>query len=177
MLGPLTNPAGATRQLIGVSDERFLDTVAGALALLGSRRALVVRGEDGLDEVSISAPTTVVELDGGDIRRYTIAPEELGIPTLAPVSGSGIAGHPELAGGTPDENAAVTRAIFAGESGPRADLALINAGAAIYAAGTVASIAEGVEAARAALAGGGAARALQGYVEASLRYAPTEVAP
>ena len=79
MLGPLTNPAGASRQLIGVSDAGFLETIAGALALLGSRRALVVRGEDGLDEVSSSAPTTVVELDGSDIRRYTIAPEEFGI--------------------------------------------------------------------------------------------------
>ena len=88
MLGPLTNPAGASRQLIGVSDPGFLETIAGALALLGSHRALVVHGEDGLDEVSSSAPTTVVELDGSDIRRYTIAPEELGrspdrLPTAA----------------------------------------------------------------------------------------------
>ena len=171
MLGPLTNPAGASRQLIGVSDTGFLETIAGALALLGSRRALVVRGEDGLDEVSISAPTTVVELDGEEIRRYTIAPEEMGIP---PTPESNIDGHPELAGGTPEENAQVTRAIFEGETSSRADLALINAGAAIYAAGAVASIAEGVEAARAALADGSAAHALQSYVEASLRYAPTE---
>jgi anthranilate phosphoribosyltransferase len=181
MLGPLTNPAGATRQLIGVSDESFLETIAGALALLGSRRALVVRGEDGLDEVSISAPTTVVELDGEEIRRYTIAPEELGVasvrvsPDRVPLaSESSAPGPPELAGGTPQENAAVTRAVCDGESGPCADLALINAGAAIYAAGAVTSIAEGVEAARAALADGSAAHALQSYVEASLRYAPAE---
>jgi anthranilate phosphoribosyltransferase len=198
MLGPLTNPAGATRQLIGVSEESFLETIAGALALLGSRRALVVRGEDGLDEVSSSASTTVVELDGSDIRRYTIAPEEFGIPPvpieparappdrLSGASAPSAAGHsaltgatgvhPELAGGTPQENAAVTRAILDGESGPRTDLALINAGAAIYAAGAVASIAEGVEAARAALADGSAAHALQSYVEATLRYAPAEAA-
>ncbi len=172
MLGPLTNPAGASRQLIGVSDPAFLETIAGALALLGSRRALVVRGEDGLDEVSSSAPTTVVELDGSDIRRYTIAPEELGIEP-------NVADHPELAGGIPGENAAVTRAILDGESGvggPRSNLALVNAGAAIYAAGAVASIAEGVEAARAALADGSAAHALQSYVEATLRYAPAEAA-
>ncbi len=181
MLGPLTNPAAASRQLIGVSDASFLETIAGALALLGSRRALVVRGEDGLDEVSSSAPTTVVELDGDEIRRYTIAPEEFGIePARVPpdrvssASEQGVTGHPELAGGTPEENAAVTRAILDGESGPRADLALVNAGAAIYAAGAVVSIAEGVEAARAALADGSAAHALRSYVEATLRYAPAE---
>ncbi|MGA2163738.1 MAG: anthranilate phosphoribosyltransferase [Solirubrobacteraceae bacterium] len=167
MLGPLTNPAGASRQLIGVSDPVFQETIAGALALLGSRRALVVHGEDGLDEISTSAPTRVVELDGSDIRRYTVVAEEFGI---APNSTD----HPELAGGTPEENATVTRAIFEGEVSPRADLALINAGAAIYAAGAVASIAEGIEAARASLADGSAAHALQSYVEATLRHAPIE---
>jgi anthranilate phosphoribosyltransferase len=169
MLGPLTNPAGASRQLIGVSDPAFLETIAGALALLGSRRALVVHGEDGLDEISTSAPTTVVELDGSDIRRYTITPQELGV---APNSTD----HPELAGGTPEENATVTRGIFEGDVSSRADLALINAGAAIYATGTVASIADGIEAARAALVEGSAAHALQSFVEATLRYAPTEAA-
>ncbi len=166
LLGPLTNPAGASRQLIGVSDPDFLETIAGALALLGSRRALVVSGEDGLDEVSSCAPTRVVEVDGPDIRRYTIDPADL-IPT-APV------GHPALEGGTPEENAAVTCAILAGEEGARADLALINAAAAIYAAGTVASLAEGVEAARAALADGSAAQALERYVQSTHRYAPAE---
>jgi anthranilate phosphoribosyltransferase len=168
LLGPLTNPAGASRQLIGVSDPGFLETIAGALALLGSRRALVVSGEDGLDEVSSSAPTRVVEVDGPDIRRYTIDPADL-IPT-AP------AGHLALEGGTPAENAAVTRAILGGEEGARADLALINAAAAIYAAGTVASLAEGLEAARAALADGSAAQALERYVQATHRYAPAEAA-
>jgi anthranilate phosphoribosyltransferase len=168
LLGPLTNPAGASRQLIGVSDPGFLETIAGALALLGSRRALVVSGEDGLDEVSSSAPTRVVEVDGPDIRRYTIDPADL-IPT-AP------AGHLALEGGTPAENAAVTRAILEGEEGARADLALINAAAAIYAAGTVASLAEGLEAARAALADGSAAQALERYVQATRRYAPAEAA-
>ncbi len=169
MLGPLTNPAGASRQLIGVSDPGFLETIAGALALLGSRRALVVYGEDGLDEISTSAPTRVVELDGSDIRRYAITPQELGV---APNSTD----HPELAGASPEGNAAVTRAILDGESGPHADLALVNAGAAIYAAGAVASIAAGIEAARASLTDGSAAHALQSYVEATLRYAPTEAA-
>jgi anthranilate phosphoribosyltransferase len=168
-LGPLTNPAGASRQLIGVSDPRFQDTIAGALALLGAKRALVVSGEDGLDEISSTAPTRVVELDGSEIRRYTIAPGDLGI---APAP----AGDPALAGGTPAENAAATRAILAGEDGPRADLALVNAGAAIYAAGGAPTLSEGVEAARAALADGNAARALEGYVQASLRHAPAEAA-
>jgi anthranilate phosphoribosyltransferase len=173
LLGPLTNPAGASRQLIGVSDPDFLETIAGALALLGSRRALVVSGEDGLDEVSSCAPTRVVEVDGQDIRRYTIDPEELGIALASP-------SDPALEGGTPAENAAVTRAILQGEGGVGghpSNLALVNAGAAIYAAGAVPTIAEGVQAARAALADGAAARALEGYVQATLRYAPAEAIP
>jgi anthranilate phosphoribosyltransferase len=182
LLGPLTNPAGATRQLIGVSDARFLETIGGALALLGTTRALVVSGEDGLDEVSISAPTRVVEVNGEEIRRYTIRPEDLttysnssssSSTTTTPVSPS----DPALDGGTPAENAAVTRAILAGKGGaggPRTDLALVNAGAAIYAAGAATTLAEGVEAARAALADGAAAKALEGYVEATLRHAPAE---
>ncbi len=182
LLGPLTNPAGATHQLIGVSDPAFLDTVAGALALLGAERALVVHGEDGLDEVSSCAPTHVIEVAGPDIRRYTVTPEELGIVPGAP-------SDPALEGGTPAENAAATRAILHGEDGAsgegergeagaaRTDLALVNAGAAIYAAGAVPTLAEGVQAARAALAEGAAARALEGYVQATLRHAPAEVAP
>jgi len=174
LLGPLTNPAGATRQLIGVSDPRFLEVVAGALALLGATRALVVCGEDGLDEVSSCAPTQVVEVDGPDLRRYTVRPEELGIVPGAP-------SDPALEGGTPDENAAVTRAILEGKdgvdgAGARTDLALVNAGAAIYAAGAAPTLAEGVQAARAALADDTAARALEGYVQATLRHAPAEVA-
>ncbi|MGH2855367.1 MAG: anthranilate phosphoribosyltransferase, partial [Solirubrobacteraceae bacterium] len=143
LLGPLTNPAGASRQLIGVSDPAFLETVAGALALLGVERALVVCGEDGLDEVSSSVPTSVVEVDGGELRRYTLTPEALGVPTH-PIA-STPAGGPGVEGGTPTENAAVTRAILAGEQGPRADLALVNACAAIYAAGAAPTPAAGVD--------------------------------
>jgi anthranilate phosphoribosyltransferase len=169
LLGPLTNPAGADRQLIGVSDPRFMETVAGALARLGVRRALVVSSEDGLDEVSVSAPTHVVEINGRDIVPYTVTPEELGVARTP-------ASDPALEGGTPADNALVTRAILAGEQGSRADLAAINAGAAIYAAGAVATLAEGVRAARAALADGSAARALESYVDASRRHAPAEAA-
>jgi anthranilate phosphoribosyltransferase len=164
LLGPLTNPAGARRQLIGVSDPAFQETVAGALVLLGVERALVVCSEDGLDEISTSAATRVIEVGDGELRAYTLAPSDVGVE-LAPR---------DYEGGTPAQNAEVTRAILAGEAGTRADLALINAGAAIYVGGRADSIAEGVEAARAALAAGAAARALEGYVAASRRHAPVE---
>jgi anthranilate phosphoribosyltransferase len=166
LLGPLTNPAGARRQLIGVSDPSFLDTVAGALARLGVDRALVVSSEDGLDEISIEAATKVVEVNGENIRRYTLVPSEVAVE----LGGAGPRGH--AGGGTPQENAAVTRAILGGERGADSDLAAINAGAAIYAAGRADTIAEGVEVARAALADGSAVDALGRYVRASERHAP-----
>ncbi len=167
LLGPLTNPAGATRQLIGVSDARFLETVAGALARLGVQRALVVCGEDGLDEVSIAGVTHVVEVVGGDVRRYTVTPEEVGLRSMPYVSDPALS-DPALAGGAPEDNARITRAILAGESdGPAADLALINAGAAIFAAGAAETLTDGVEAARAAIAAGAATRTLEGYVQAT----------
>ncbi len=168
-LGPLTNPAGADRQLIGVADASFLETIAGALARLGVHRALVVAGEDGLDEVSSSAATHVVEVNGDQLKRYTLTPKEVGIE-LADQS------DPLLGGGSPAENAAVARAVLAGEQGAHADLVLINAGAAIYAAGAVDSIANGVEAARAAIASGAGGAALERYVQASRRHAPERVA-
>jgi anthranilate phosphoribosyltransferase len=174
LLGPLTNPAGARRQLIGVSDARFLETIAGALAKLGVDRALVVAGEDGLDEVSATAPTRVVEVNGDQIESYILEPRDVGIDPAAEEPGA-----QEPRGGSPDENAAVTRAILEPASpgaphAPGETVALINAGAAIYAAGAVETIAEGVEAARAALSGGGAAAALERYVQASRRRAPAE---
>ena len=168
LLGPLTNPAGATRQLIGVADASFLETIAGALAQLGSVRALVVAGEDGLDEVSTSAPTRVVEVNGEEITRYTLNPADVGMELADPAD-------PRLGGGSPEENARVTRAVFAGERGAHADLVAINAGAAIYAGGGAESVAEGVEAAREAIASGAAAAALERYVEASNRHAPEQV--
>jgi len=178
LLGPLTNPAGARRQLIGVSDPRVLETIAGALARLGVDRALVVAAEDGLDEISILAPTKVLEVNGEEITRYTLSPEEVGVQ---PSSAADF--ERDCAGGTPAENAAVTRAIMQGEASiegeasiaggsASGDLAAINAGAAIYTAGRADSIAAGVEAARAALADGSAARALERYVQASIRHAP-----
>jgi anthranilate phosphoribosyltransferase len=150
-LGPLTNPAGATRQLIGVSDPAFLETIAGALARLGARKALVVSSADGLDEMSTSGTTRVVEVDGDRLRAYEIAPEDVGLPRADPLASTG---------GTPAANAETARRIFAGERGPERDLAALNAGAAIYVSGRVGDLEEGVRAAEAALDDGRAAAAL-----------------
>ncbi len=157
LLGPLTNPAGATHQLVGVSDPRQLETIAGALVLLGVERALVVAGEDGLDEISAAAPTRIVEVRQGTVRAYTTSPAQLGITE------AGAAPR----GGTPAENAAVTRAILAGERGPHRELALANAGAAIYAAGVAGTLAEGVERGRAAVDDGRATALLERWLEAT----------
>ena len=157
-LGPLTNPAGATRQLIGVSDPGMLDVMADALSRLGAERALVVSSHDGLDELSTSAPTTVVEVNEERIERYTVAPGDCGLEE----SPAGA-----VSGGTPEANAATTRAILAGESGPARDLAVLNAGAAIYAGGRAESIADGVRLAQEAVDSGAAARTLDAYLELS----------
>ena len=156
LLGPLTNPAGARRQVIGVSDPAYVETIAGALLLLGVDRALVVSSEDALDEMSISAPTTVVEVDGADLRRYTVTPEDCGLSSAADSEAA--------LGGSPEDNAATTRAIFAGEAGPRRDLAVLNAGAAIYAAGRADDLAAGVAAAQAAIDDGAATRTLDALI-------------
>jgi anthranilate phosphoribosyltransferase len=170
LLGPLTNPAGARRQLIGVSDPRFLDTIAGALASLGVDRALVVASEDGLDEISAGAPTSVVEVNGEEIRRFTLEPADVGITPAR-----GAEAERATQGGTPAHNASVTRAILEGELGLPTDLAVVNAGAAIYAAGGSETIAAGVEMARAALADGSAAGALERYLEVSRGQEPAAV--
>ena len=141
LLGPLTNPAGARRQLVGVADPAALELVAGALARLGTDRALVVSSADGLDEISTSGPTHVVEVEGDTLRRYVVEPADVGLDPAPPEA---------VGGGTPQENAVIVRGILAGEPGPRRDLALLNAGAAIYAAGAAGSLAEGVDAARGA---------------------------
>ena len=143
LLGPLTNPAGAPHQVIGVSDGPFLEHMAMALARLGGRSALVVSSEDGLDEISISAPTRVVELRDGKVEEYTVTPESLGVER---------ASIDAIAYGTPEENARVTRAVLSGEeTGPARALTLVNAGAAIYAAQRADTIEAGVEAAAAAV--------------------------
>ncbi len=157
-LGPLTNPAGARRQLIGVSDAAYLERMAGALSRLGVDRALVVSGADGLDEMSTSAPTHVVEVNGDAIERYDVSAPDVGLAEADPRA---------VAGGTPQENAAAARAVLSGETGPRADLVLLNAGAAIYAGGRADTIAAGVEAAREAIASGAALRTTEAYLSLS----------
>jgi len=170
-LGPLTNPAGARRQLIGVSDPAQQETIAGALARLGVDRALIVSSEDGLDEISTTAATTVIEVAGEELTRYTLAPGDVGVRVFEATSDPG-----ELAGASPEENAQVTRAIFGGEPGPRSELATINAGAAIYTGGGADSIADGVVLAREVLADGRAVDALERFVAASHAQAPMQTA-
>jgi anthranilate phosphoribosyltransferase len=163
-LGPLTNPAGATRQLIGVSDPDYLETMAGALALLDTEHALLVSGDDGVDELSISAPTTIVEVTGEGLRRYSITPEEVGLQRAAPE---------EVPGGDPRQNADIARAIFAGAAGVPRDLAVLNAGAAIYAGGGAESLEQGVRAAERAIDDGAAQAALERFVARTHELAPS----
>jgi anthranilate phosphoribosyltransferase len=162
-LGPLTNPAGARRQLIGVSDPRYLDTMAGALALLGTDHALLVASEDGLDELSISAPTRVVEVIGERITSFSVAPEEVGLER-APAD--------QVPGGDPAQNADTATRILAGERGAARDLTVLNAGAAIYAAGGSESLLDGVRAAEAAIDSGAATATLSRLVETTRELAP-----
>jgi anthranilate phosphoribosyltransferase len=151
-LGPLTNPAGAERQLLGVSDRHYQETIAEALVGLGSARALVVAAEDGVDELSITARTRVIEVAEGHTREWFVEPGEFGL---------GTAELGQVAGGGPEDNAAASRAVLAGESGARRDLVVLNAGAAIYVGGLAGSLGEGVEKAVAAIDDGAAAELLE----------------
>jgi anthranilate phosphoribosyltransferase len=156
LLGPLTNPADAPHQVIGVSDGPFLEHMAMALARLGGRSALVVSSEDGLDEISISAPTRVVELRDGKVETYTVTPEELGVER-APIDA--------IAFGAPDENARVTRSVLSGEdTGPALSLTLANAGAAVYAAGRADTLEAGVGSAAEAVESGAANDVMERFV-------------
>ena len=161
-LGPLTNPAGATRQLIGVSDAAFLETMAGALALLGTEHALLVSSHDGLDELSICAPTRVFEVTAEGIAEYDVAPEDVGLRSRAGRL------HP---GGDPAQNAEITRRIVAGDPGPARDVAVLNAGAAIYAGGGAPGLAAGVRAAEVAIDSGAAQAAVERFIAATHRLA------
>jgi anthranilate phosphoribosyltransferase len=154
-LGPLTNPAGVTRQLTGVADRRYLDVIAGAFARLGATHVLVVCSEDGLDELSTCAPSAVIEVRGGRIEQLTVTAADYGLDPATP---------DELAGGTPEVNAEITRRILAGERGAPRDVAVLNAGAAIYASGTAAGLEEGVRLAESAIDSGEAAARLERFV-------------
>lgn len=159
ILGPLTNPACPEYFLLGVYDEYLVEPVAKVLANLGVSRALVVYGQDRMDEVSLSAPTTVCELRDGFYRTSTIAPEDFGLARCE---------KRDLAGGSPEENAACVRAILAGqERGPKRDAALLNAGCALYACGIADSIAEGIARAAEAVDSGAAAATLEAFIAQS----------
>ena len=159
ILGPLTNPSRPSYMLLGVYGEHLLRPLAKVLPELGVKRALIVHGTDGMDEISVGAPTLVREIVDGTENAYEIRPEDFGI---APASKDAIRG------GTPEENAAVTRGILAGEiTDARADICLMNAGAAIYIGGAASSIADGIAAARAAIADGSAHQKLEDFIKIS----------
>jgi anthranilate phosphoribosyltransferase len=151
-LGPLTNPAGANRQLLGVADRHYQETIAEALVTLGSVRALVVSAEDGLDELSLSARTRVIEVADGRTAEWFIEPGRFG---LAPAT------LDSVAGGTPEENAAITRSVLAGEPGPHRDLVVLNAAAAIYVGGIAPDLDQGIAKATEAIDSGAAADVLE----------------
>lgn len=161
ILGPLTNPAKPAFFLLGVYDEYLVEPIAKVLSNLGVRRALVVYGQDRMDEISLSAPTSVCELRDGYYRTLTIAPEDFGLSRCA---------KQDLLGGTPEENAATVRSILSGKDrGPKRDASVLNAGAALYVSGIAGSIAEGVTKAVAAVDDGLALRTLDLFVEESNR--------
>jgi anthranilate phosphoribosyltransferase len=162
VLGPLTNPAGARRQVIGVSDGGYLETIATALGELGTENALVVSSADGLDELSASGATNVVELKDGAIESYEVTPEQVGLE-LAPDGAVGA--------GTPDHNAEVVRRVLSGEPGTERSMAVLNAGAAIYVGGVTGSLEEGVRAAERAVDDGAAREKLERFVARTVELA------
>jgi anthranilate phosphoribosyltransferase len=155
-LGPLTNPAGARHQVIGVSDPGKLETIAAALGQLGAERALVVSSADGLDEFSVSGATRVVELRDGRLSTYDVTPEQVDLESTA----DGAVGA-----GTPEQNALVLREVLAGNPGTERSLAVLNAGAAIYVAGGAETLAEGVREAERAVDSGAAESVMERWVE------------
>jgi len=155
MLGPLTNPAAANCQLLGVFAPELTEMFAEALRLLGATSALVVHGHDGLDEISICAPTRISELKNNSIRTYDIHPENF--------FGS-LSSAAEIRGGNPSENATITKNILSGEKGPKRNIILLNAAAALMAAGKAADIPEGIKQAESSVDSGAAAQKLKDLV-------------
>ncbi len=158
VLGPLTNPAGARAQVVGVYAPALVRTVAEVLAQLGARRAFVVHGAGGIDELSPAGPNLVCEVFTGEVREREIDPLELGVARCDPA---------DLRGGSPAENAAAIRAVFAGENGGRRAAILLNAAGAVAAAGHAADLREGLDLARQAVDSGAAAARLDALVEFS----------
>ena len=158
LLGPLTNPAGAARQLVGVPRPELTELVARALALLGSERAWVVHGADGLDEISTTGYTKVSECRGGAVNTFYVHPSDFGLPKASPA---------QLRGGDAADNAAIAQAILGGERGAGRDIVLLNAGASLLVAGRTSTIADGVQMAASALDNGEAGRVLERLVRVS----------
>ena len=157
-LGPLSNPAGATRQVVGVYSAALTETLAGVLGTLGAERAFVVHGSDGLDEMTLTGPTRVSELKNGSVSTYDVSPEDFGL-AQAPADA--------LKGGDADYNAEITRSILNGEEGPRRDIVLLNAAAAIVAGDKASDLNEGVQIAAEVIDSGKALEKLEGLVAAS----------
>jgi anthranilate phosphoribosyltransferase len=155
ILGPLTNPAGARAQVVGVYARSLARTIADVLALLGAHRAFVVHGAGGLDELSPSGPNLVCEVVDGEVREYMLDPRELGIPHSS---------AQELRGGSPEENAEAIRQIFAGEQGPRRDAVVLNAAGAIAAGGHAENLAEALPLAAEAVDSGAASERLEALI-------------
>lgn len=158
MLGPLTNPAGATAQVMGVYAGELTLPVAQVLNNLGVERAFVVHSEDGLDEMTVTAPTHVAEVAGGTVKSYTLTPESVGL-SRAKIE--------TLAGGGAEENARVARAILEGEKSPRRDVVLLNAGAALVAGGRATDFREGVRLAETSIDSGAARAKLEALIKAT----------
>lgn len=158
ILGPLTNPANANMQVMGVYEEALLEPMAQVLSNLGVKRGMVVYGQDKLDELSLSAPTSICEIDHGSFKAYTITPEELGFTRCK---------KEDLKGGTPQENARITLGILAGEKGPKTDAAVLNAAAGLYVGGKAASLKEGVRLAEELIESGKAMEQLKAFIRLS----------
>ena len=158
ILGPLTNPGSPKTQLLGVYDEYLVEPLAQVLIDLGVRRGMVVYGKDKLDEISMSAPTKVCEFKDGWFRSYTISPEDFGLTRCE---------KKELVGGTPAENAAITRAILGGERGPKRDAVLMNAGASLCIGGKADNMADGIKLAGGIIDSGKALETLENFIKVS----------
>jgi len=162
-LGPLTNPAGATRQVIGISDPTKLEPVAAALSALGCRSGLVVSSTDGLDEISVSAETRVMEVGEAGVQGFSVSPGDLGVEPVP---------FETLRSGRPERSAEIARSVLSGEKSPERSLTLLNAGAAIYVGGKSGSIADGVIKAAQAIDSGAAADVIERYVKRTRELAP-----
>ena len=156
VLGPLANPAGATMQLFGVYSEELVEPLAHVLRNLGVKRAMVVYGKDSIDEISLSAETKVCEFKNEEFKSYIIKPEDLGIARC---------NKEDLVGGTPQENAAIVNDILGGAKGPKTDVVLLNAGAAIYLASDGITLKDGIEKAREIIVSGKAKEQLEKFIE------------